>query len=109
MSDTTSPDTVIDATNLSPTELLEHLALYGPRDPHGPRYRHPGTYYHTTSGLHIDFGTKQGIHRDIKVANAYALLFDRDTDRYQCIRRGNTIEVDRVTNRLSLVLDAMRE
>ena len=104
-----------DAINLSPVQLIKHLAIYGPRDPKrsawGIRVTH-SVYYYTTRGILIDFPTKDGISQDHSAKDAFVLKFDNDLDRYQCTWNAHhgVVEISRVKGKpMTIVMDTLND
>lgn len=102
-----------------PTELVKHLAVYGPRDPTylgDPKYlglKCPGTHYRTTRGILINFFVNEGVRRNIKIKDAFALEFDDEKARYHCRWNSLTKQVDvtlaqRPTDSITIVLDTLQ-
>ena len=101
-----------DAANLSPIELITHLAKYGPRDPTFLGFKSPGTHYRTTSGFIVNLFIKQGVRRDHAIKDAFVLKFDDERDRYDCKWTGEQIEVIRVNGEpkpITIVMDTVTD
>ena len=104
-----------DAINLSPIQLIKHLAIYGPRDPKraawGIRVTH-SVYYYTTRGILIDFPTKDGVSQDCDVKDDFVLTFENDLDRYHCRwdAHQGVVKISRVTGKpITIVMDTLND
>ena len=73
-----------DATDLSPIQLIKHLAVYGPRDSTFVDLKHSGIRYRTTRGFIVNFFAMEDVRRDNTVKDALVLVFDDDRNRYRC-------------------------
>lgn len=93
--------TDFDRYNLSPIQLVNHLEVYGARDPTFLGLKCPGTHYRTTLNFIINFFLKQGICSNTRERNddAFVLQFDSDIDCYQCQwnNQSQQVEVTRIT------------
>lgn len=101
-----------DESNLSPIQLVKHLAVYGPRDPSFLGLKCPGTHYRTTKGFMVNLFSKQGVHRDHDIEDAFVLKFYNDNDRFNCTWSSSDaqVEVMRVTGSpITIVMDTITD